>query len=757
MKKFLTLTMVAALSLPMLGQDLLVGKDIFPLGEAKTWSGTKTVDGEDQTVTYTFEADQLSKLVKEERNTDNVFLFPERQNDANYNTDENKEIGIQGFYVDMGSSKTVESVYTTWEGAAANELNIYVLNEEPNLNNLNNPAYIGEDLGQYQEKTFTLEENNTGRYLVFEPTEATNWGWGVKIRSISAYGDTQSVTALTVSEVSIPANSSATVTVIPVNVVGEALHIDTVDNISLTCDVSDAVNISSDGMEDGTFSVEGLIVGTYTLTATAEFNGETVEGSATLYVTYDWKNEPNIAANKDVTYRWKEDGVESGNTGDKVTDLDIETYYEYNGDWAGGDGWIVIDLGDVNDHIVDAVEVYFIDDNVNENNGINTFKLSFGANDATLFTDDAVWTPNENEGWITTSTLNKIAGAYVTYIVPQEERAAIRYVAYLDGNNPKGKPKIGQIYVAGTEIKEELKVTDITLSVDKNYIATGEEITVTPTVIDQYGGIMSDVEVIVYVNDEALEGLTYTPETIGKYSIVAKSGDIESEALILNVIAKAENDFTKPNSETKIEYAASKGEAGLSYDPFTQETGWTEEELGTALEIVFDSPVDLELLKFRWEAACPADYTISVIRQTTRAAEGEEELIMEVSGREFIQGTNPIDRLYHDASATGETSIMNGNSVVCGADLSNIKTLKLTPTTKASNYDLRLYGIDAIGTQDFIDTSAVETIAKTSANGPVDVINLQGVVVKKGVNGEKATDNLPKGIYIIGGKKVAVK
>jgi hypothetical protein len=45
----------------------------------------------------------------------------------------------------------------------------------------------------------------------------------------------------------------------------------------------------------------------------------------------------------------------------------------------------------------------------------------------------------------------------------------------------------------------------------------------------------------------------------------------------------------------------------------------------------------------------------------------------------------------------------------------------------------------------------------TEENAVVNVYNLQGVQLRKGVNAANATDNLPAGIYVVGGKKVVVK
>ena len=156
--------------------DLLAEKPIFTLGPAKTWTGT---DGE-----RTFDPETLTKIVAVPTNTSNIYLFYEG---GGFNTDANKEIGIQGFYIDMESEQEVSVVSSTWEGAAASAYDIYLTNDVPTLDILETePTYSATALGQYTSNKATLPEGSKGRYLVFQPTNATNYGWGVKIRSMSA-------------------------------------------------------------------------------------------------------------------------------------------------------------------------------------------------------------------------------------------------------------------------------------------------------------------------------------------------------------------------------------------------------------------------------------------------------------------------------------------------------------------------------------------------------------------------------------------
>lgn len=206
MKKSLTIAAAIALMAPAMAsaQNLLAGKSVHLFGEAKTW--TKIVNDAEET--FTVNVDDLQKLTVEPQNTSNIFLFPETG--GGWATDENKAIGIQGFYVDLEESTAIGTVSTTWEGAAANAYNIYVTEDVPTTALLEGEAtYSATGLGQYTANTAVLPEGTKGRYVVFQPTDATNWGWGVKIRSISAAAPQEvELTSFTVSPSLLISNES---------------------------------------------------------------------------------------------------------------------------------------------------------------------------------------------------------------------------------------------------------------------------------------------------------------------------------------------------------------------------------------------------------------------------------------------------------------------------------------------------------------------------------------------------------------------
>ena len=86
------------------------------------------------------------------------------------------------------------------------------------------------------------------------------------------------------------------------------------------------------------------------------------------------------------------------------------------------------------------------------------------------------------------------------------------------------------------------------------------------------------------------------------------------------------------------------------------------------------------------------------------------------------------------------------------ADADRIEAFS-SSTTKVKELKAWVLDVDA-------DNSGVETIgfgSKDSDNAYVDVYNLLGVKIRSNVLRESATDNLPKGVYLVGNKKVLVR
>ena len=162
MKKLFLLTLAFVASLTAMAQtNLTSGRTVVPLG------------GLNDRISF----DNL-QLITVDNNTTNVYLLPEPSATGT---------PIQGFYIDLGASKSIGAVRSTWEGADCGA-NIYVTDTEPAADG----ALTGETLiatfdnAQASAKDAGVTVSNSGRYIVFVPTEPTNAGWGVKIRTFVA-------------------------------------------------------------------------------------------------------------------------------------------------------------------------------------------------------------------------------------------------------------------------------------------------------------------------------------------------------------------------------------------------------------------------------------------------------------------------------------------------------------------------------------------------------------------------------------------
>ena len=162
MKKLFLLTLAFVASLTAMAQtNLTSGRTVVPLG------------GLNDRISF----DNL-QLITVDNNTTNVYLLPEPSATGT---------PIQGFYIDLGASKSIGAVRSTWEGADCGA-NIYVTDTEPAAEG----ALTGETLiatfdnAQASAKDAAVTVSNSGRYIVFVPTEPTNAGWGVKIRTFVA-------------------------------------------------------------------------------------------------------------------------------------------------------------------------------------------------------------------------------------------------------------------------------------------------------------------------------------------------------------------------------------------------------------------------------------------------------------------------------------------------------------------------------------------------------------------------------------------
>lgn len=259
--------------------NLTSGKTVVPLGGLKSYNNGTT--------DYTISQDDLQKITQD-GNTANVYLFPE----GGYDTEANRATGIQGFYIDMGASKSVGIIKSTWEGADAGG-DIYVTNTEPAADGTLTGATLIATFTNAQEaaKDVAAQVDNSGRYIVFVPTEATNYAWGVKIRTFAAFE----------KEASVLSSLEVTPSVVKV---GEAT--------AMTFTAKDQVGIAI--TEGVTYTATGATLSGTTLTAsaagnvtiTATYNGTSVSKTITAVAVSNPTTNPteptDLAANVIAVY-----------------------------------------------------------------------------------------------------------------------------------------------------------------------------------------------------------------------------------------------------------------------------------------------------------------------------------------------------------------------------------------------------------------------------------------------------------------------
>ena len=230
--------------------NLTSGKTVVPLGGLKSFLPVGAVT-----------EDNLQKITQD-GNTDNVFLFPQNGENLAYN----QTLGIQGFYIDLGESKSIGAIQSTWEGADCGA-NIYVTDTKPADDGTLTGATLIATFSNAQEaaKNVGVTVENSGRYIVFVPTDATNFGWGVKIRTFAAFEKEASVlTSFEVSPSTVKVNEETELTLSPKDQLGLVIT----EGVSYTA--------SSGTLEGNKFTTSEV----GDITITASYNG--VEKTATI-------------------------------------------------------------------------------------------------------------------------------------------------------------------------------------------------------------------------------------------------------------------------------------------------------------------------------------------------------------------------------------------------------------------------------------------------------------------------------------------
>ncbi|MDE5645413.1 MAG: discoidin domain-containing protein [Muribaculaceae bacterium] len=666
--------------------------------------------------------------------------------------------------LDLGEQKSFTDIEIMWEASHMKRYDVYVsvgeipysADESTGYNVidagwLETAVPVFADCGQDTESgctdSLTEEDGVEGRYVLVYGKEYNGWAgnygssiFEIRIANIEGRHEIGSLTVSAAAPVA--EGESATVTVGALTAGGSEAGIEEVEDLVLAAD-REGLEITA-GENPGEFVVTGEESGDYTLTATGTAGGKTVSGSASFSVIYEWRKE-NIALGKAIAARYKAETGEDGETAADApgyaaaTDGDRDTYYEYNGQWGGGDAWVVVDLG-VLCQIEEVAVAY------GDNSG-GSFIISFGGEDAGLpAAEDAdrVWRTYGLAGWTDSGAIARKSNLVTPFEAPAGTMA--RYVCVHDNDNPNGKPRVAEIYVAGKEYTAP-EATEVRVSASVNGLVSGETVTFEATVLDQYGAKMDvDPQEIVYSIDGASAEKEWTAGPKGVYALGASYGGIESETVELVVAAEGYEWFypqvyTVRFGDEEIENPTVVGatDAVVRHE-------WTDDDIAArkALEIDLGGECTLDMITFSWEAACPKSYTVIIEDESGNSSEIAMKLDRGVEG-------NVTDRLYSHPGAGADRA-----PVQTAATLGKVRKITVIPeeSNNSNGYTNKLFGISLYGSPAEGMITNVVGLVGNDRDETADVYSVSGMLLRRNVSLREALDGLGSGIYVVGGRKI---
>lgn len=239
--------------------------------------------------------------------------------------------------INLGEQKTFTDIEIVWEASHCKKYSVYVSDTaipftsgetdggvaynavDASWLQAHTPVALrGNDTEEGYTDNITLDTPATAQYVLIYADEYNNFGsqYGIRIFDVRIADirdrDVVSELALSVSGNAVAGGEPVSVTVVPVNKVGDTMDLDAVSGLALSCDNA-AVTIS--GGTDGVFHVSTTEPGSYTLVATAVAGEAQVSGTATLTVSFDWNGKENLATGKAVQGRVKADAEDSNPPG----------------------------------------------------------------------------------------------------------------------------------------------------------------------------------------------------------------------------------------------------------------------------------------------------------------------------------------------------------------------------------------------------------------------------------------------------------
>lgn len=596
--------------------------------------------------------------------------------------------------IDLGESKTFSDIEIKWEASHCSKYSVYLSDTAiPYADADANgtacrvidadwlatavPAVTGGDasLANYTE-LLSLSSPRTARYILVYNNEYNGYG--------SAYG--MSIFELRVANIqgrnsvdgiklaqngnAVAGVGSVEVTATPVNKLGEAMSLDLISNLRLTCN-SPAVKIVDNG--GGNFSVSASAAGTYRLQASAMVVATNQEITATLdmSVDFNWDRVENCALGKTVYGRTKADAA-LANPPANAVDADAASYYQYNGEWGGGDSWVIIDLGQ--EHMVEGMGVKYVNLGT-PGRCVFGYAKELPAIMSKIETEgtDYVWpTAQAGAEWTYTPGMARKTEGYTSYAWSKPVEA--RYIMVRDADNPGGKPCFGDIKVKGVAIVNSVP-TNINIVFEKGGLVVGETNTISGVVVDQYGKAVENVVPTFTVSGAAYENGVVTATEPGMVAVTATYGDI---TVTRNFAVADQNDYcldgavVTTSGTGNVKNAVDGGKVitarGGDFQLAPNESAGAHDHWFT---VELAKPYDLDLIACLWEGACPKDYDVYL-------------------------GTSESDMtLYY--SERNKEGMKSHSDRFSGKEMKDIKFITVRTLSNATGYGLKLFDIKAYG------------------------------------------------------------
>lgn len=614
--------------------------------------------------------------------------------------------------IDFGANTPLTVVEIKWEASRATEFDVYLTEDDLVYETRNqdgkgdfkvvanswfgshapvvSATTEGEDGDYYSNISF----NASGRYLIIycKAYNGNGKNYGSSIYEVRAanLSDALNVDHISVSPVHTTKGTPVNVSINAFNKFNQLLNdFDNISSFSLKCDDSE-IEIKQ-GTPNNYYSVIANKIGTYTLKASAKLaDGTELNTEAEFIATINWNETTNIALNNALMGRLRSSSEDTSyeHLASAATDGNSDTYYEYDGDWGGGNGWVIVDLKEEKD--ITAVEVFF-----GEKSG-GFYGIAYGS-ELNLPEDtnyDQVWNEfNKTLQWENIAALSRNSNEIASYVFQKPIRA--RYITIHDVDNPNGKPQYREIYIADETVRDEAIPSSIILTASADYISSDEEIILTSTIYNQFGEKMDITDGFKYeCNNETIEGTVSTlkvssPNQFGVYSYTVSYNDLNSEEIPVYVVALGDDKFDANVLNHTISVTSEEDSQTIDRK-FNQEiNGDHGFALNSTLKINFiDKALNLDLIKLNWEAACPSDYTVNAIFE-----DGHSEEILNVEGRAFVGGVNPVDRIYSSANLPSGRKNLSSSA----SNLHGVVALEIHPTAKDHGYSLRLLSVNLYG------------------------------------------------------------